>query len=317
MKFLTRCRLVCLLVILLAAVAAQAREPGSFTTIDVKDAILTQALGINPAGNIVGLYYDASGQEHGFMLRGQTFSTIDYPHALWTEAWGISPQGIIVGQYGLADANGNWDAIYHSYLLREDQFFPIDVTGLAHPSPNTMAVKISSTGEIVGCYHVGTPTGATLLGTMYGFVLNAEGYSSFNLSRTMHNGVNAEGDVVGALFDANGFASSSYVIRNGVESWFAFSGAKVTRAQDISATGDVVGFYRDAANKIHGFLVQRDDLASVGAACHIGDPVLDRCTIDAPGASVTQTQAYGINPAGDIVGAFKDGNGMHGFLRAH
>jgi len=39
-----------------------------FTTIDVPGASFTQALGINPKGNVVGVYSNATGT-HGFLLR--------------------------------------------------------------------------------------------------------------------------------------------------------------------------------------------------------------------------------------------------------
>ena len=40
----------------------------AFTTIDVPGASSTQALGINPKGNVVGVYSSATGT-HGFLLR--------------------------------------------------------------------------------------------------------------------------------------------------------------------------------------------------------------------------------------------------------
>jgi len=76
-----------------------------------------------------------------------------------------------------------------------------------------------------------------------------------------------------------------------------FPGATFTNAYDITPDGDIVGVFRDAANKPHGFLLSNDAFTA----------------IDYPGA--VQTRAFGINPRGDIVGDYKDaGNNFHGFL---
>ena len=51
-----------------------------------------------PAGNIVGIYTDASGTGHGFLFNG-AYTSFDYPGAAFTEATGINPGGVIVGLY--------------------------------------------------------------------------------------------------------------------------------------------------------------------------------------------------------------------------
>jgi uncharacterized membrane protein len=288
--------LVILAIGLLALVPAAMAGPPHFITLDFQGAVATYAFGINPAGDIVGSYVDSSGDEHGFALRNGNFTSFDYPASVWTEGWGITPQGDIVGQYGLADKT------IHGFLLRNGSFFPIDVPGQpTNLGPaNTMPVRISPDGTIVGCYHQSTPNGTTILDTMYGFVMNAEGVTSYPLARTMHNGVNPSGAITGNYFDpATGRVLNSYIIANGVTSWFSFPGAFVTRAWDISATGDVVGWYRDSPlHNFHGFLLHRGELTSID--------------VDLPG--VTRTFAIGINPEGDIVGYYTNATGDHGFL---
>ena len=289
--------LVILAIGILALVPAAVAGPPHFVTVNFPDAAGTYAFGINPNGDMVGSYVDSSGNEHGFALRNGNFTSFDYPASVWTEGWGITPQGDIVGQYGLEDNT------IHGFLLRNGSFSPIDVPGQpTNLGPaNTMPVKISPDGTIVGCYHQSTPTGATILNTMYGFVMNAEDVTSYPLARTMHNGVNPSGAITGNYFDpATGRVLNSYIIANGVTSWFSFPGAFVTRAWDISATGDVVGWYRDSSSlhNFHGFLLRRGELTSID--------------VDLPG--VTQTYAYGINAVGDIVGYYQDSTGIHGFL---
>jgi hypothetical protein len=42
-------------------------DAGRFVTVDPPGSLMTQALGINPRGDIVGVYTDAAGT-HGFLL---------------------------------------------------------------------------------------------------------------------------------------------------------------------------------------------------------------------------------------------------------
>src|SRR5216683_6708382 len=85
----------------------------SFTTIDVPCSACPGGIarrtaigGINPGGDIVGVYTDAVGKSNGFLLSGGQFTTIDVPGSLVgstgtlpTVARGISPSGEIVGQF--------------------------------------------------------------------------------------------------------------------------------------------------------------------------------------------------------------------------
>jgi uncharacterized membrane protein len=81
---------------------AQAGLTFTFTSFDVPfaGASDTEASGINDAGQIVGLYSDASGG-HGFLKDGSTYTSLDVPFAgaSGTEALGINNAGAIVGYY--------------------------------------------------------------------------------------------------------------------------------------------------------------------------------------------------------------------------
>jgi len=82
---------------------------------------------------------------------------------------------------------------------------------------------------------------------------------------------------------------------------FSFPGASATTAFGINSRGDIVGTYRDASGKTHGF-VRRDEMFT---------------SIDYPEAVLTQ--ARGISLSGDVVGAYRlagepDVN-AHGYLR--
>ena len=65
----------------------------------------------------------------------------------------------------------------------------------------------------------------------------------------------------------------------------------------MNPSGEIVGFYTDAGNRIRGFLRDGDEYVS----------------IDFPGS--ISTRAIGINARGDIVGVYMDASRrLHGFL---
>jgi hypothetical protein len=86
---------------------------GTYTTLDVPNAVLTVAQGINNAGVIVGLYVDTSGNQHGFVLSKGVYSTVDVPPKTFgtgTAVFSINAQGEIVGSYD------DSDGVTHGYV---------------------------------------------------------------------------------------------------------------------------------------------------------------------------------------------------------
>jgi uncharacterized membrane protein len=77
---------------------------GTFTSIDVLGASNAAAYSINAAGQIVGGFFDATG-EHGFLEAGNNIILLDFPGASGTEADGINAAGQIVGAW--FDSTGN------------------------------------------------------------------------------------------------------------------------------------------------------------------------------------------------------------------
>src|SRR5437763_5619440 len=127
-----------LAMVAISTARANADGPGRFTTIDYPGAVFTQALGINPSGDIVGSYVDSGNVEHGFLLRNGAFTSFDYPTAVWTEGWSILPSGDIGGQYGLPDKTT------HGFRLRKGTLTAIDVPN----QPNTLPATINPTGTL-------------------------------------------------------------------------------------------------------------------------------------------------------------------------
>lgn len=306
--------IMCLAVGLLALAPAAFAGPQRFTSINYPGATTTFALGINPAGDIVGAWDDSAG-EHGFLLHAGKFTSFDFPGATWTDAYGITPDGDIIGQYGKPDKTT------HGFMLRIGErrnqtccepgvtqlnpdesstlhFYEVEIAGPTNLGlANSMPFGMSRNGTIAGCYHQSATNGATVGGTMHGFVLNADGNTFDPLAGTMHTGINDFDDVTG-YSALNGL---SYIIHSsdGSTEWFAAPNALVTRASGIGFSGDVVGWFKDNQAKFHAFLRHPN-----------GETVL----IDADFPGVVRTWAQGINREGDIVGYYLDATGYHAFL---
>ena len=107
--------------VLLSTLVAAQDVSYTFTTIDVPGATLTEAYGINAAGQIVGRFSDATGERHGFLKDGATFTTIAVPGATLTEAYGINAAGQIVGTFD--DAAG----VRHGFLKDGATFTTFDL----------------------------------------------------------------------------------------------------------------------------------------------------------------------------------------------
>jgi uncharacterized membrane protein len=110
---------------------------GAYSSFSFPGAIFTQALGINNAGSIVGLYIDSKNQYHGFLKTGDSFTSIDVYGASYTDAWKINDSGQIVGRYGSPD---------QGYLYSAGSFSAV------MPQHFAWAYGINNSGNIVGLY---------------------------------------------------------------------------------------------------------------------------------------------------------------------
>lgn len=289
-----------------------AQRPSTFTSFDVPGATVTAPQGISADGAVVGAFVDSGGKQHGFLLRGGTFTTIDYAGALSTGLRGINSQGDIVGAH--VDTTGLPGGGNRGFLLRNGAFTDVNYPGHL----NTIAVKINDSGQIVGCYH-DTDT----MGTMHGFVFSDGNYSALdgswgglNEPASMNNGIMPDGSVTAGLWtDMMTGVTHGYLASNGAFAPFDFPFSIATNAWDMSASGEVVGTYTDAAKKVHGFLLSLgDSVATFGASPQLGmGGPFTFLSINYPGATVTQ--ALGINSRGDVVGSYVDTAGKtHGFF---
>jgi uncharacterized membrane protein len=259
----------------------RAAESGGVQTIDVPGAVATRAFGINPSGDVVGSYTDATGT-WGYLWSDGEFTRIVFPGARHSEAWGINPRGDIVGRYLLPNDPGTY-----GFLLRDGVYKDISVAGRLH----TLPIKIGPSGVVVGCVH-----GLNFLQDMRGYVQDGTAVTLFEpLPSTMHNGVARSGGVIaGISFDAP-LVAHSYVIDKGNYTQFDYPGQTFTQAWDVSPSGTVVGYFDPFFS--HGFARDADGIRQ----------------IDVPGARLTRI--FGINPQEHMVGVYADETlRFHGFV---
>ncbi len=274
---------------LTAATGVRGQAPAalSYAPLDPPGAVYTVALGINPRGDIAGVYVDAGGVRHGFAFSKGVFTSIDYPGAAYTEARGISPDGDIVGDYRLPGENPAY-ALHGFRLAPDGTFSPLEFPGW----PYMIAQRILPDGTVLGCVHDANYV------HMVGFVLSSAGYSTLDVPQSMHNGAKPGlSQITGLYFDMTLKRSRAYLIQNGSFHPFDFPDSIGTSAWDMNPSGAVVGTYTDSGHAVHGFLLQDGEFTS----------------IDFPGGHTTL--AEGVNPRGDIVGQYLDSQGhKHGFV---
>lgn len=124
--------------------------------------------------------------------------------------------------------------------------------------------------------------------------LSAADYTYVRISvpgsvETWANGINAQGDIVGLYFTADG-GPFGYVLRKGVYTTIGHPDAEGLAARRINSRGDIAGVLHDFDGGLHGFVLSGGQLTR----------------IDRPGS--TSTFAFGLNDAGDVVGLWGGGS---------
>lgn len=315
------------LIVSVSAVVVNAATTETFqpTTIHYPGSVTTAARGINDNGDIVGTFScgpagcvnPLNGETsapggHGFLFRDGVYTRIDVPGGTATVVRGVSQQGTIVGHYVSGGAT-------HGFLYSNGNYiYPIDVPAEHFDNPaatvrHTLPVRISPQGDIVGCIHEANMTMTTMHGWLLRngqFTILATPHYAGDTSKdpdTMNNGVAPTGEIVGFYF-SDGI---SYIAdQGGVVSTFTFEGDRFTLAWDVNARGDIVG------------------VVGTNQAMTVGIPVNPRGFLRTRDGEyrllavqdAANSQVFGINSHGDIVGQYTDATGTHGFvyrLRRH
>jgi hypothetical protein len=340
----------------LLAIAAQPSAWGqTFTTFDPPGSQGTSPASINPAGQIVGTYFDSNFATHGFVRATDgTITSFDAPGMINGSAPPlITPQGLIVGTY--FDAN----FATHIFLRAKDG----TITTLDIPSPGAFiyAVVANSAGAIAGASIDSNGTPQLFLRAASGTFTLVEFPPAFLTSFFVPSivGITPGGTIMGSYFDSNfvihGFLRTidgnftTFDAPNAAA--FFFEGTTPTSIND---SGIVTGFYFDTTqnSELRVFLRASDGtfssfatpqlgtfggVASINSSGAVAGNVQNTvcsdgsCTnvpisflraangtvssVNDPQA-VQGTQVIGINPAGEIIGVYSDVNNVqHGFLK--
>jgi uncharacterized membrane protein len=219
------------------------------------------------------------------------FTAIDVPGAVATSASGINARGEIVGGYVDASLRS------HGYILRDGAFTTIDYSNAAGTVvKGTDAKGIGPSGEIVGTYTVvGEPAV-----NVHGYLLTRQGeFVAVNYpghTNTIAQRILPDGTILGCRHDGNTGESMKGIVitRRGSEEIGQFA------SMNNGATPDhrqIVGLYTNTAGSQQGFLID--------------DGVFKPLFLD---ATTPALAAWDMNPAGEIVGVYRNSAGVHGFV---
>jgi probable HAF family extracellular repeat protein len=222
--------------------------------------------------------------------RAFDFTTIDVPGAVFTSASGINARGDIVGSY--TDGTGR----AHGFLLRDGEFTTIDFRDAAGTVvAGTGAAGIGPSGEIVGTYSVVGESAVSAHGyrltTQGEFVaVNYPGHINTTLQRIL-----PDGTILGCRHDNDtmGSMNGAVITRSGSEEIGLFASMANGATPDLRR---IVGFFTNSAGSQQGFLI--DD--GVFKPLFLGD--------------IRTAAAWDMNPAGEIVGTYRNTAGLHGFV---
>ncbi len=196
--------------------------------------------GPNDAGTTYGGYADASGIQHGFVIRGRRFATIDFRGHLNSNVDAVDACDTILGVY--------WDAdgVYHGMLSRNGNETPFDVNG----ARDTYPLGLNDKGDSVGYWDTdGVVT--------HGYVRRANGEIATldvpGAASTVAFAVNGHGQVAGYYADAAG-ALHGFVKTGQNFQQLDVPGGVATIVTALNNWGSVAGEYFDAGGARHGFM---------------------------------------------------------------
>jgi hypothetical protein len=174
---------------------------GNCTILDFPGANLTEAVGLNDDGQVVGDYRDANGIFHGFFWDAGQFTTIDvpFPEATTTAPSGINNIGQIVGFYFDNDVSELFpNGHAHGFLFDNGIFTRFDFPGAVATFPG----DLNDAGQIVGIF----AADADSIGRS--FILDDGTFTTFDapfsgVVATEVSGINNRGQIVGRYIQSN------------------------------------------------------------------------------------------------------------------
>lgn len=249
----------------------------SITEIIFPGALQTACLGINDSGEITGYYIDSASVSHGFTYIGGVFATSDLPFIA-----GVNKNGAYVGTYV---GPGN---ITYGFLGSKLAFNPATVKVPKATSTSTFGVN--NAGILAGQY-------TNSKGVTHGMMLNGTTVTNIDdpkaaAGTTVCEAINSSNQIVGYYIPLGNPSGSVgfYYSAGSFTDIPGPAGAVFVQAFGINDSGKITGYFSDASNVAHGFI-----LSGVGGTY---------TQLDVPGS--TGTFAYGINASGTVTVQWTD-----------
>jgi len=255
----------------------------NFTSIDYPNAKLTNALGLNDAGNgqlpqVVGYWYFVSSSPFGFVANppygANDFTMLEYPNdSVRTVATGINNAGQVSGYY--VDSNSNFFGFMVSPPYTDQDYSqPISLGS----GQLTIAEGINDAGQIIGYYEDSNGMHGFLYNTVRGNIINPIDDGGGSVLR----GINGDALILGIKQGSNSFL---YDAVTGKPTDLGFT------AYGLNSSVEIVG-----GDTLYDY--------QTGAQVTIGMP-----------SGATSAGAFGINNYSFIAGSWSDSSGVsHGFL---
>ena len=207
----------------------------------VPGSLYTFAFGMNNTGSVVGYYFDAARELHGFKKDRLGYTTLDFPGAFRTIPRDINDGGTIVGNYF------GPDRISHGFSYKNGRFTTIEFPG----SVDTLPEKINSAGVIVGAYDITQPI-------THGFVLDSRGFQAVDApfgTQSEAASINDLGTIAGNSWtDPSSLLQSGFIKTGKSLTKFDFPDETFTTLTSINTFGDLGGYYIDPSSVPNGFI---------------------------------------------------------------
>ena len=219
---------------------------GVFTTYDFPGSQNTYFYALGNNGNAAGHYEDSEGLHHGIILENGELRQYDFPGAVQTEIYGISDAtGALTGNFIGADGvrrGFSGDTI-------------VEVPGASE----TFADFINAVGTIVGSYIDADGIYRPYYKRADGRFITVDSEHAANREYFFVHGVNDAGISI-ARVKLQGDIPRTYVGRyreGAIE--VRFPGSVSTEGWNINQDGSIVGNYRSADGRVHGFIARPAD----------------------------------------------------------
>jgi hypothetical protein len=323
--------------------AATGASPQTIISIDFPGALATTALAINDSGVITGIYGDNNKAAHFYVRSAKgKYTSFDIPGASpAAPGMGINKSGTIAGY----DIDSN--LVHHGFVRSaKGTITTFDAPGAGKlNNQGTFVSGIDNSGAVTGFYFDSN-------NKHHGYVRSAAGkITAFEVSGagpkgTAPAGINSTGTIAGIWIDKKKVIHGFIRTSSGAITSFDVPSAKDTYGGVINTAGAIAGWYLDSATGLQdGFVRSTGGSFSTFSAPDAGPlgtvvlainnsgvvtgPYTDSVGVEhsyvrAANGTITefdptgstQTEAWGINAPGDVVGYWTDANTVvHGFLR--